>query len=418
MSYNYQNLFIFIIIFTSIIHFWLSQIKVKHLLKIIIKLPTEFTNKITHTEHKKAADYTIAKTNLGKLDLIIQATFLYFLTLGGGINILNNLFSSTSSDPLIVGAAVIISAMLLSSLIDLPLSLYKIFIIDERFGFNKMTPNIFIQDLLKQGFLSIIIGLPLIFISLWIITNLGSFWWLWLWVFISLFNFSMLALYPLYIAPLFNKFNPLKDKKLKEKIENLLKKCGFKSSGLFIMNGSLRSNHGNAYFTGFGKSKRIVFFDTLLDKLSHKEIEAVLAHELGHFHHNHVKKRIALMFIISFIGLYLLSILKESAIFYESLGVELMTDNSRNDANALLLFLLISPLFIFFIKPFMAYYSRENEYEADKYACKYAKPSDLKQSLIKLYRDNASTLTPDPLYSAFYDSHPSALMRINAIKKE
>ena len=234
---------------------------------------------------------------------------------------------------------------------------------------------------------------------------------MWLWVFISIFNFLMLTLYPTYIAPLFNKFLPLKDVKLKKKIEKLLLKCGFKSGGLFVMNGSLRSNHGNAYFTGFGNSKRIVFFDTLLEKLSHKEIEAVLAHELGHFHHNHVKKRIIMMFVISFIGLYVLGILKDSPWFYESLGV------IQSDANGLLLFLLVSPLFIFFIRPLMAYYSRKNEFEADEYACKYSDPKDLKLSLIKLYRDNASTLTPDPLHSNFYDSHPPALERISTIDK-
>tara|TARA_B100000768_G_C11161671_1_gene324823 strand:+ start:34 stop:702 length:669 start_codon:yes stop_codon:yes gene_type:complete len=221
----------------------------------------------------------------------------------------------------------------------------------------------------------------------------------------------MLTLYPLYIAPFFNKFLPLKDKKLKVKIEKLLLKCGFKSGGLYVMNGSLRSNHGNAYFTGFGNSKRIVFFDTLLEKLSHREIEAVLAHELGHFHHNHVKKRIIMMFLISFIGLYVLGILKDSFWFYESLGV------IQNDANGLLLFLLVSPLFIFFIRPLIAYYSRKNEFEADEYACRYSNAKDLKLSLIKLYRDNASTLTPDPLHSSFYDSHPPALERISTIDK-
>tara|TARA_B100000768_G_C11185326_1_gene334806 strand:- start:29 stop:940 length:912 start_codon:yes stop_codon:yes gene_type:complete len=302
--------------------------------------------------------------------------------------------------------------MVLSSLIDLPANLFKTFNIDEKFGFNRMSLKVFILDGVKQLILSILIGLPILFFSLWIIGNLGEFWWLWLWVFISLFNFAMLSLYPIYIAPLFNKFEPLNDTNLKTKIEKLLLRCGFKSSGLFVMNGSLRSNHGNAYFTGFGKSKRIVFFDTLLEKLNPKEIEAVLAHELGHFHHEHVKKRIALMFLISFIGLYILGGLKENTWFYEGLGVY-----NLNDANAILLFLLISPLFIFFIRPIMAYYSRKNEFEADEYACKFSKPNDLKQSLTKLYRDNASTLTPDPLYSGFHDSHPSALVRINAIDK-
>ena len=411
MSLTFYYLFIFLLITTTIFQVWLTKRHIAHIHKNKTKVPAAFSKKISISDHKKAADYTISKSNIGIIDLFIQAIFLYLITLGGGINILTDTFSNLINNQLVIGAMVIISVMLISSLIDLPLNIYKTFNIDERFGFNRMTAQIFILDLIKQSILSIVIGIPILLISLWIISNLGGLWWLWLWVFISVFNFLMLILYPIYIAPFFNKFLPLKDIKLKTKIEKLLLKCGFKSNGLFVMNGSLRSNHGNAYFTGFGNSKRIVFFDTLLEKLSHKEIEAVLAHELGHFHHNHVKKRIILMFVMSFIGLYVLGILKDSAWFYESLGV------IQSDANGLLLFLLVSPLFIFFIRPLMAYYSRKNEFEADEYACKYSNPQDLKLSLIKLYRDNASTLTPDPLYSNFYDSHPPALERINTIDK-
>jgi STE24 endopeptidase len=411
MSLTFYYLFIFLLITTTFFQVWLTKRHIAHIYKNKKSVPIAFSKTISISDHKKAADYTIAKSNIGVIDLFIQAIFLYLLTLGGGINILTDTFSNLINIELVVGALVIISVMLISSIVDLPLSIYKTFNIDERFGFNRMTSQIFLSDLIKQSILSIVIGVPILFISLWIISNLGGLWWLWLWIFISIFNFLMLTLYPTYIAPFFNKFLPLKDVKLKTKIEKLLLKCGFESDGLFVMNGSLRSNHGNAYFTGFGKSKRIVFFDTLLEKLSHKEIEAVLAHELGHFHHNHVKKRIIMMFIISFIGLYALGILKDSAWFYESLGV------IQSDANGLLLFLLVSPLFIFFIRPLMAYYSRKNEFEADKYACKYADPEDLKLSLIKLYRDNASTLTPDPLHSKFYDSHPPALERISTIDK-
>jgi STE24 endopeptidase len=411
MSLTFYYLFIFLLITTTFFQVWLTKRHIAHIYKNKKSVPIAFSKTISISDHKKAADYTIAKSNIGVIDLFIQAIFLYLLTLGGGINILTDTFSNLINNELVIGALVIISVMLISSIVDLPLSIYKTFNIDERFGFNRMTSQIFLSDLIKQSILSIVIGVPILFISLWIISNLGGLWWLWLWIFISIFNFLMLTLYPTYIAPFFNKFLPLKDVKLKTKIEKLLLKCGFESDGLFVMNGSLRSNHGNAYFTGFGKSKRIVFFDTLLEKLSHKEIEAVLAHELGHFHHNHVKKRIIMMFIISFIGLYALGILKDSAWFYESLGV------IQSDANGLLLFLLVSPLFIFFIRPLMAYYSRKNEFEADKYACKYADPEDLKLSLIKLYRDNASTLTPDPLHSKFYDSHPPALERISTIDK-
>ena len=411
MSITFYYLFIFLLVTTTIFQAWLTKRHIAHIQKNKNKVPSAFSKTISISDHKKAADYTVSKSYIGIIDLFIQAIFLYLITLGGGINIITNIFSNLINNQLIIGAMVIISVMLISSLIDLPLTLYKTFIIDEKFGFNRMTKYIFITDIIKQLILSVVIGAPLLLISLWIIASLGSLWWLWLWVFISVFNFLMLTIYPLYIAPFFNKFTPLKDTELKTKIEKLLLKCGFESDGLFVMDGSLRSNHGNAYFTGLGKSKRIVFFDTLLKKLTHKEIEAVLAHELGHFHHNHVKKRILLMFIISFVGLYILGILKDSSWFYNSLGV------IQSDANGLLLFLLISPLFIFFIRPLMAYYSRKNEFEADEYACKHSNSKDLKLSLIKLYRDNASTLTPDPLHSNFYDSHPPALERINTIDK-
>ncbi|MDG2252055.1 MAG: M48 family metallopeptidase [Methylophilaceae bacterium] len=412
MASIFQFLFIFLIVFTVMTQIWLSTRHIRHVQHHRNKVPNAFKSIIKAKDHQKAADYTVAKSKLNIVDLLVQAIFLYFLTVGGLINFLNNYISILELNNLISGSLVIISVMVLSSLIDLPANLFKIFNIDEKFGFNRMSIKVFILDGVKQLILSILIGLPILLFSLWIIGNLGELWWLWLWVFISFFNFAMLSLYPLYIAPLFNKFEPLSDIKLKAKIEKLLLRCGFKSSGLFVMNGSLRSNHGNAYFTGFGKSKRIVFFDTLLEKLNSKEIEAVLAHELGHFHHEHVKKRIALMFLISFIGLYILGNLKESVWFYEGLGVY-----SLNDANAVLLFLLVSPLFVFFIRPIMAYYSRKNEFEADEYACNFSKATDLKESLIKLYRDNASTLTPDPLHSSFYDSHPPALLRINAIDK-
>jgi len=412
MTSTFQFLFLFLLIFTVMAQIWLATRHITYVKINRSKVPSAFKSIIKSKDHQKAADYTVAKSKLNIIDLLVQAVFLYLLTIGGLINWLNDYILNLNLNSLVSGSIVIISVMVLSSLIDLPANLFKIFNIDESFGFNRMSLKVFILDGIKQLLLSIVIGLPILFSSLWIIGNLGALWWLWLWVFISLFNFAMLSLYPIYIAPLFNKFKSLDDVKLKTKIEKLLLRCGFKSSGLFVMNGSLRSNHGNAYFTGFGKSKRIVFFDTLLEKLTPNEIEAVLAHELGHFHHEHVKKRIALMFLMSFIGLYILGSLKESVWFYEGLGVY-----SLNDANAILLFLLVSPLFVFFIRPFIAYYSRKNEFEADEYACKFSKPADLKQSLLKLYRDNASTLTPDPLHSSFYDSHPPALMRINAIDK-
>ena len=412
MALTFNYLIIGLIIFTALTQIWLARRHIAHVTNHRGNVPSPFKDIIKIKDHQKAADYTVAKSKLNVFGLIIEAIFLYFITIGGGIEWLNQYLTHYSFSPIIAGSFLIISVMVLSSIVEMPLGLYKTFVIDEKFGFNRMTLLIFISDLIKQSILALIIGLPVLYFSLWIIGNLGELWWLWLWVFISAFNFIMLAVYPIFIAPLFNKFEPMKNATLVKQIERLLKKCGFESNGLFVMNGSLRSNHGNAYFTGFGKSKRIVFFDTLLEKLTGKEIEAVLAHELGHFHHNHVKKRIILMFIVSFVGLYVLGLLKESPWFYEGLGVSGMTD-----ANALLLFLLVSPLFVFFIRPVMAYYSRLNEFEADQYACKFSKAADLKQSLVKLYRDNASTLTPDPLHSSFYDSHPPALLRIQAIDK-
>ena len=407
----FSNIFLTLLILSCATEVYLSIRQNNSAIKHSLTVPNDFKKIIKIKDHTKAAAYTSAKTKINIVGLIVQALFLYLITLGGWINEFNSIISAYFSSEIIQGVALILSIMILSSLIELPLGLYKTFIVDEKFGFNKMTLSLFISDLFKQSMVSLIIVVPVIYVALWIFGNLGESWWIWLWVFFSIFNVVMLAVYPLYIAPLFNKFNPMKDKELKSKIEILLKKCGFESDGLFVMNGSLRSTHGNAYFTGFGKAKRIVFFDTLLERLTHNEILAVLAHELGHFAHNHVKKRIFALFLISFVGLYLLDFLKTNEWFYFGLGV-----TEQSNATALLLFVLISPLVLFFIRPIMAFYSRKNEYEADAYACKYTPASDLKNSLIKLYRDNASTLTPDSLYSAFYDSHPPAIARISALE--
>ena len=408
MTFTY--IFLFLLILSTLTEIYLSIRQNASALRNQNVVPSDFKKIVKPKDHKKAALYTSAKAKINILGFIVQGVFLYILTLGGLINYINELALQFFDNEILQGVVLIFSVIILSSIIEAPLGLIKTFVIDEKFGFNKMTLSLYLSDLVKQSLVSIIIMLPVIFIALWIFGNLGDYWWFWLWIFLSIFNVTMLAIYPLYIAPIFNKFKPMEDKKLKAKIEQLLKKCGFESDGLFVMNGSLRSTHGNAYFTGFGKAKRIVFFDTLLEKLSPNEILAVLAHELGHFAHNHVKKRIVFLFILSFIGLYFLDLLKSNDWFYLGLGVE-----SQTNAIALLLFFLISPLFLFFVRPFMAHYSRKNEYEADAYACKFTPAKDLKESLIKLYRDNASTLTPDKLYSNFYDSHPPAMARIKAL---
>jgi STE24 endopeptidase len=297
--------------------------------------------------------------------------------------------------------------MLLTSLIDLPFDYYKTFVIDDKFGFNKMTVSMFLGDLVKHGLLGLALGGPILLLALWLMQGAGAYWWLYLWFAWSIFNLIMLAVYPSFIAPLFNKFSPLHDEQLKIRIESLLTKCGFKSQGLFVMDGSTRSSHGNAYFTGFGASKRVVFFDTLLARLNTDEIESVLAHELGHFKHHHVIKRIVMLFSVSFLGLALLGWLMQQPWFYIGLGVQ-----NASNYMALMLFLLVSPVFLFLMRPLMASYSRKNEFEADAYAAKQASAKDLVSALVKLYRDNAATLTPDPLHSAFYDSHPPASLRI------
>lgn len=401
-----RNIFITVLTLSTVIHLWLARRHIHFVSNHKNKVPDAFKKNISLKDHQKAAHYAIAKSELGSKDILAQASLLMLLTLGGLISKISNIFDWISSSTL-RDIAIILSVMLISSLIDLPFNYYKTFKIDEKFGFNRMTKKLFFSDIYKQMILGLSLGLPILFVALWMLQNAGSYWWLYLWVVWSLFNLLILAIYPSWIAPFFNKFSPLKDRVLKTKIIALLKKCGFKSQGLFVMDGSARSNHGNAYFTGFGKNKRIVFFDTLLERLNHNEIEAVLAHELGHFHHNHVKKRIVMMFLVSFIGLAILGYLKDQLWFYHGLGIA-----KPSDGSALLLFMLVGPTFIFFIKPIMAFYSRQNEFEADRYAKKHSSAKYLKESLVKLYRDNASTLTPDPLYSAFYDSHPPALQRI------
>lgn len=410
MTINYQSFFIFIILFAAFFEFWLNKRQINYVKKNQNKVPQAFAKTIKLKDHKKAAAYTVAKTQFSSFGLVISAIITYYLTIGGGINQLNNLLTFIDVTSIVGGSIVVTTLALLLSLIEIPSNFYSTFVIEEKFGFNKTKTRTFVSDVLIDLATTAVVTFIIMYISLWIITALGASWWLWLWVFLSSVIILMSALAPL-IQQLKNKFYPLEDKKLKVTIEKLLKKCGFESQGLFIMNGSLRSSHGNAFFGGFGKTKRIIFFDTLLEKLTHKEIEAVIAHELGHFKMNHVKKFMAIMITILFLSLYVLGGLKDSPVFYEVLGVEIMSD-----ANFLMLFnfVLLNYLF-FFIKPLMTFISRKNEYEADAYACLVSKAEDLKLSLTKLYRDNASTLTPDPLYSTFNHSHPPAMMRIKAI---
>lgn len=403
--------FITLLVATTLVRIWLGNRHIAHVQSHRNQVPNAFSENIALEAHQKAADYTTDKTKLALTEASMQAILLAVLTIGGGLQWIDEVWRNLIIDHEIArGALVIVSAMLVSSVIDLPFEYYKTFVVDEKFGFNKMTPAMFFSDLIKQSVVGIILGAPILFAALWLMQGAGQYWWLYLWVIWSVFNLLMLAIYPTFIAPFFNKFTPLEDQNLKQRIEILLTKCGFKSQGLFVMDGSARSSHGNAYFTGFGASKRVVFFDTLLDRLNPDEIEAVLAHELGHFKHHHVIKRIAMMFFVSFLGLALLGWLMNQPWFYSGLGVSQMSNYM-----ALVLFLLVSPVFLFILRPIMASYSRKNEFEADSYAAKHANAQYLIEALVKLYRDNASTLTPDPLHSAFYDSHPPASIRISKL---
>ena len=411
MASTLTIIFITLLILTTATRLWLGSRQISYVQANRAQVPSAFAANISLDAHQKAADYSSAKTKLVLIEAVVQALLLAALTIGGGLQWIDDAWRNVlSNHEIIRGALVICTAMLISALIDIPFEYYKTFIVDEKFGFNKMTKAMFFGDLVKHSLLGLALGLPILFAALWLMQGAGQYWWFYLWVVWSLFNIVMLAVYPTFIAPLFNKFTPLADESLITRIEALLTKCGFKSQGLFVMDGSARSSHGNAYFTGFGSSKRVVFFDTLLSRLNGEEIEAVLAHELGHFKHHHVIKRIIIMFSLSFLGLALLGWLMKQTWFYSGLGV---TEPSNH--MALILFLLVSPVFLFELRPIMASYSRKNEFEADDYAAKHANANRLVDALVKLYRDNASTLTPDPLHSAFYDSHPPASIRISKL---
>lgn len=408
MAHTLTLTFVCLLVFSTIIRVWLGSRQINHVQSHRAAVPDAFSENITLDAHQKAADYASAKTKLGLFEVAVQAILLFVLTIGGGLQWIDAVWTNLlTNHEILRGALVITSAMLLSSLIDLPVEYYKTFVVDEQFGFNKMTRSMFFTDLIKHGIVGLLLGAPILFAALWLMQSAGDYWWFYLWIVWTVFNILMLAVYPTFIAPLFNRFTPLADENLKTRIESLLAKCGFKSQGLFVMDGSLRSSHGNAYFTGFGSSKRVVFFDTLLERLNTEEIEAVLAHELGHFKHHHVIKRIAMIFFVSFLGLALLGWLINQPWFFQGLGV-----TSQSNHMALMLFMLVSPVFLFLIRPLMASYSRQNEFEADDYAAKNANANHLIDALVKLYRDNASTLTPDPFHSAFYDSHPPASARI------
>ena len=386
---------------------WLARRQTRNVSANRDKVPEAFAASIPLDAHQKAADYTLTNTRQGRLELVYSSLLLLVWTLGGGLQRLDGIWQQFGLGAIPTGVAMLISVFMIITILELPFSLYHTFVIEERFGFNRTTVATYVSDLLKQALLMLLLGVPLAGAALWLMQESGSFWWLYLWLLWAGFSLVMLWAYPAVIAPLFNKFNPLEDDDLQRRIQSLLDRCGFKSQGIFVMDGSRRSGHGNAYFTGMGQNKRIVFFDTLLKTLKPDEIEAVLAHELGHFKRKHVQKRIITMMLMSLAGLTLLGWLIQQTWFYQGLGVQQPSNHL-----ALLLFLMVSPVFTVFLQPVASWFSRKHEFEADDYAATQSSAADLVRALVKMYKENASTLTPDPLYSAFYDSHPPAPVRV------
>jgi len=394
------------------VRLWLARRHVAHIRAHRSAVPQAFAASISLEAHQKAADYSTARARFGALHACADALVLVLLTLGGVLQAMNGLATSLFDTPLLQGTALVGLFALLTSALDMPFGYYRTFAIEARFGFNKMTPRMWLADALKQGAVAVALGLPLVLAVLWLMGAMGVYWWLYVWVVWVLFSVFVMAVYPAYIAPLFNQFAPMQEGSLKRRVEQLLAKCGFRSSGLFVMDGSRRSTHGNAYFTGFGKTKRIVFFDTLVARLDENEIEAVLAHELGHFKLHHVLRRMTWTFAVSLVFLALLGRLRDAPWFVEGMGVS----SPAADAMALILFVVSVPVFTFLLQPIVAMYSRKHEFEADAYAARNSSASELVNALVKLYKDNAATLTPDPVHSAFYDSHPPARTRIERLR--
>ena len=411
---SFSFLFAAMLLATLGVKLWLSARQLRHVAQHRDHVPAQFAQKIPLAAHQKAADYTIAKTQFNMILLVVNTAVLVGFTLLGGLQWLSEQISYLAGDGMVYQLGLIVAVMLISSVIDLPFDYYKQFTLEEKFGFNKMKPALFFTDLIKNTVVSALIGLPLIWVILSVMEKAGDLWWLYAWGIWCVFQIFMLAFYQSVIAPLFNKFTPLEDTSLQTRIEGLMQRVGFASKGLFVMDGSRRSAHGNAYFSGFGAAKRIVFFDTLLARLAPSEIEAVLAHELGHFKLRHVIQRIAIVFALSLGFLALLGYLKNQLWFYQGLGVTPML-NASNDAMVLILFMLSLPVFTFLLSPLTSIRSRKQEFEADAFAAKHSNAQDLISALVKLYEDNASTLTPDPLHSAFYDSHPPASVRVQRL---
>jgi STE24 endopeptidase len=391
---------------------WLGARQIRHVRTHRDAVPASFADSIPLAAHQKAADYTAAKTRLGLFDVLVGAALVIVFTLGGLLQWLADAWGRVfDAGGLAHGTALLLSVFFIQGAVSLPLALYRVFVVEARFGFNRMTLALFITDLAKQVLIALALGVPLLLAVLWLMERMGSLWWLYAWIVITLFSLALQLIFPALILPLFNKFTPITEGELAQRIAALLERCGFKSSGLYKMDGSKRSSHGNAFFTGFGATKRIVLFDTLVERLNASEVEAVLAHELGHYKLHHIVKMVVLGAAMTFAGLWILGQLIDKPWFYQGLGVR-----TPSTAAALALFMLVVSEFTFFLQPLMALYSRRREYEADAYATRHASAAELVRALVKLYQDNAATLTPDPVHSAFYDSHPPAALRIARLK--
>ena len=405
---GFTLVFLLFVLLTTAVHIWLAARQRANVLRHREQVPENFRGQIDLTVHQKAADYTAAKMRLEQIDIVFGALLVLGWTLAGGLDALAGLWAVSGWGELLTGTGLIISALLIMALLDMPMDLYRTFVVEAKFGFNRSTLALYLSDTVKQGIIFLVLGTPIIALLLWLVTHAGAWWWLYGWLTWTAFTLAMFWLYPTLIAPLFNRFTPLEDEALRKRIVNLLQRCGFNNDGIFIMDGSKRSQHGNAYFTGFGSNKRIVFFDTLLKSLKPDEIEAVLAHELGHFKHGHVRKRLILVSLTSLAAFALLGVLINESWFYTGLGV-----HHVSYATAMMLFLLVTPYFSAVLKPLTSYWMRKHEFEADDYAASQTDARNLIHALVILYEENAASLTPDNLYSAYHDSHPPAPIRIS-----
>ena len=409
------TLFVMFLLASVLTQLWLASRQVRHVVQHRQAVPAEFSSRISLSSHQRAADYTVARMRLGMLERVTDAVILVGLTLLGGLEAIQQLVGAFTQHELLRQVLLILSVSVLLGVLSLPFTVYRQFFLEERFGFNRMTPSLFVSDMLKGMLVGALLGIPLVAAVLWIMAETGPYWWVWAWGLWAGFNLLVLLIFPTWIAPLFNKFTPLDNPELATRIQSLASRCGFALNGLFVMDGSKRSAHGNAYFTGFGRSRRIVFFDTLLSKLNGDEIEAVLAHELGHFKHKHITKRLVMSFGGALLFFALLGWLSGQAWFYTDLGVTPQL-GARNDAMALILFFLVVPVFTFMLTPLFSWFSRRDEFEADRFAANQSEADKLVSALVKLVDDNAATLTPDPIHSAFYDSHPPAAIRIRQLQ--